>query len=64
MPCVNVSKMRTTVSSDGILYLPLTSLKGVGDSAQNIVANKPYENINDFVDRSGCNKSLFKIWSI
>jgi DNA polymerase-3 subunit alpha len=58
-PNVNESDLVTTVSEDGIVYLPITSLKGVGSSGSGIVENKPYTNLNDFVERSGCNKSLF-----
>lgn len=59
MPCVNVSKMSTTVADDNSIFLPLTSLKGVGESAHVIEENKPYENLMDFVVKSGCNKSLY-----
>ncbi len=58
-PNVNESELSTTVSEDGLIYLPITSLKGVGTSGSSIVENKPYKNLDDFVERSGCNKSLF-----
>ncbi len=58
-PNVNESELSTTVSEDGLIYLPITSLKGVGTSGSSIVENNPYKNLDDFVERSGCNKSLF-----
>ena len=58
-PNVNESDLVTTVSYEGLIYLPITSLKGIGTSGSGIAANKPYKNLDDFVDRSGCNKSLF-----
>lgn len=58
-PNVNESNMSVAISKDGSIYLPITSLKGVGDSALKIVENKPYTDLNDFVNRSGCNKTLF-----
>jgi DNA polymerase-3 subunit alpha len=58
-PNVNESDLTTTVSEDGLIYLPITSLKGVGNSGSSIVENRPYKSLDDFVDRSGCNKSLF-----
>jgi DNA polymerase III alpha subunit len=42
-----------------VIYLPITSLKGVGNSGATIIENKPYTNLEDFVNRSGCNKSLW-----
>jgi len=58
-PNVNESNLFTTVSDDGKIYLPITSLKGVGNSGTTIVESKPYTDLQDFVERSGCNKSLF-----
>ena len=58
-PNVNESALTTSVSADGVIYLPITSLKGVGESGSSIVDNKPYKNLEDFADRSGCNKSLY-----
>lgn len=58
-PSVNISGMHTTVAPDGTIYLPLTSLKGVGDSAEQISTNKPYNDLYDFIEKSKCNKSLF-----
>lgn len=58
-PSVNESSFVTTVAADGTIYLPITSLKGIGNSSVSIVENKPYTDINDFVERSGCNKTLF-----
>jgi DNA polymerase III alpha subunit len=58
-PNVSESDLTTTVSEDGLIYLPITSLKGVGLSGNSIVENKPYTSLDDFSERSGCNKSLF-----
>ena len=58
-PNVNESDLYTTVAEDGTIYLPITSLKGIGNSGASIVENKPYINLEDFMDRSGCNKSIF-----
>jgi DNA polymerase-3 subunit alpha len=58
-PSVNVSELKTTVSDDGTIYLPITSLKGIGTSGESIIENKPYKNLDDFVIRSGCNKTHF-----
>ena len=58
-PNVNESELKTTVSDDGTIYLPITSLKGIGASGDSIIENKPYKNLDDFVMRSGCNKTHF-----
>jgi DNA polymerase-3 subunit alpha len=58
-PSVNESGTETTVSQSGKIFLPITSLKGIGNSALSIVENKPYQSLPDFVERSGCTKSHF-----
>jgi DNA polymerase-3 subunit alpha len=58
-PNVNESGLTTTVSKDGIIYAPITSVKGVGESGSSITLNKPYDNLEDFIERSGCKKSLY-----
>ena len=58
-PTVNEAESFTSVTSSGKICLPLTSLKGVGESARSIMDNKPYTGLEDFVERSGCNKSLY-----
>jgi DNA polymerase-3 subunit alpha len=58
-PNVNESDLITNVSQDGTIYLPITSLKGVGNSGSSIVENQPYTSLDDFLERSGTNKSLF-----
>ena len=58
-PNVNISTLTTTVSDDGTIYLPITSLKGIGSSGESIIENKPYKDLDDFVFRSGCNKTHF-----
>jgi DNA polymerase III alpha subunit len=58
-PNVNESDLITNVADNGMIYLPITSLKGVGNSGASIVENRPYTNLEDFITRSGCNKSLW-----
>lgn len=58
-PNVNESGMAISISKDGAIYMPLTSLNGFGQSGETITLHRPYENLQDFVDRSGCNKSLY-----
>jgi len=58
-PNVNESGLITNVSQDGTIYLPITSLKGVGSSGLSIIENQPYTSLDDFLERSGVNKSLF-----
>jgi len=58
-PNVNHSGYITSVSNDGTIYLPITSLKGIGNSGISIVENQPYTGLDDFMERSGVNKSLF-----
>ena len=58
-PNVNESGLTTTVSKDGVIYAPITSVKGVGESGSSIVENKPYDSLEDFIERSGCKKSLY-----
>jgi DNA polymerase III alpha subunit len=45
--------------TDGTIYLPITSLKGIGESARPIVDNKPYKDLQDFVTKSDCTKGLY-----
>ncbi len=58
-PNVSSSGDVTTVGQDGGIYMPLTSIKGVGKSVESVITNQPYTNLVDFVERSGCNKSLY-----
>jgi DNA polymerase III alpha subunit len=58
-PNVNESNLSTTVAQDGTIYLPITSLKGIGESARPIVDNKPYKDLQDFVTKSDCTKGLY-----
>lgn len=58
-PSVNESGTITTVSKDGEIYLPITSLKGIGESAHSVIDNQPYENLTDLIERSRCTKGQF-----
>lgn len=59
-PDINKSKEITTEDDENI-YLSFGLIKGVGPSAiEKIIANQPYENFNDFCDRSGVNKTVKK----
>ena len=58
-PKINKSKRDFTamIKEDEILF-GLQAIKGLGDSVvSKILENRPYTNINDFIDRSGCSKS-------
>lgn len=58
-PKINKSRRDFTamIKEDEILF-GLQAIKGLGDSVvSKILGNRPYTNINDFIDRSGCSKS-------
>lgn len=58
-PKINKSRRDFTamIKEDEILF-GLQAIKGLGDSVvSKILENRPYTNINDFIDRSGCSKS-------
>lgn len=58
-PSVNHSSTFVNVGSDGVIYMPITSVKGVGNSGSSVSEQKPYKDLQDFVDKSDCNKSIF-----
>lgn len=58
-PKINKSRRDFTamIKEDEILF-GLQAIKGLGDSVvSKILENRPYTDINDFIDRSGCSKS-------
>lgn len=57
-PGVNESGFETTVSKDGVICLPLTSIKGVGALAQSIVAEQPFKSLMDMAVRARPNKGI------
>ena len=58
-PNVNESDITVNVSSDGTIYMPITSLKGVGNSGASVSENRPYTDLADFLEKSDCNKSIY-----
>jgi DNA polymerase III alpha subunit len=58
-PSVNQSDIIISVSDNGTIYMPITSLKGVGNSGASVSQNRPYQNLTDFLEKSDCNKSIF-----
>lgn len=49
-PDINQSKLVYTVSQDGKLVMPLTTIRGLGDvAAKMIVAKQPFESVEDFI---------------
>jgi len=59
MPNVNMSGMNVEIVNDEIV-LPLTYCKGAGTQALSVVENKPYDNLNNFIQQSSANKTIFK----
>lgn len=57
-PNVNDSGLETTVTSEGAVALPLTSIKGVGTMAQVIVQHQPFENMRDMIWRARPNRGM------
>ena len=57
-PNVNDSGLETTVTTEGSIALPLTSIKGVGTMAQTIVQHQPFENLKDMIWRARPNRGM------
>jgi len=57
-PNVNDSGLETTVTSDGYVALPLTSIKGVGSMAQTIVEHQPFTDLKDMVWKARPNRGM------
>lgn len=57
-PNVNDSGFETTVTNTGAIALPLNSIKGVGELAKSIVANQPFESLQDLCDRARPNRGM------
>jgi DNA polymerase-3 subunit alpha len=58
MPNVNHSGLETTVTNEGSIALPLTSINGVGSMAQVIVEHQPFEDLKDMVWRAKPNRGM------
>ena len=58
-PKINKSRKDfTAIIKENEILFGLQAIKGLGDSVvSKIVENRPYTNINDFIERSGCSKS-------
>lgn len=57
-PNVNDSGLETTVTLEGHIALPLTSIKGVGTLAQTIVEHQPFESLKDMIWRARPNRGM------
>jgi DNA polymerase-3 subunit alpha len=58
-PNVNDSGLDTTVTEDGAIALPLTTIKGVGnDVSKTIVLHQPFDSMWDFVIRARPNRGM------
>lgn len=55
-PDINESGLQTTVNKKGDIILPLSTVKGVGVKAEEIVAGAPYENLEDLAVRARPNR--------
>ena len=55
-PDINESELQTTVNIKGEIILPLSTVKGVGARAEEIVAGAPYENLEDLAFRARPNR--------
>ena len=57
-PDVNESGLETTVNAKGDIMLPLTSIKGVGSKAQDVIMHQPFESLKDMCWRSKANRGM------
>lgn len=55
-PDINESGLQTTVNKRGEIILPLSTVKGVGARAEEIVSNAPYKNCEDLATRARPNR--------
>ena len=55
-PDINESGLQTTVNKKGDIILPLSTVKGVGVKAEELVAGAPYENLEDLAFRARPNR--------
>lgn len=55
-PDINESGLQTTVNKKGEIILPLSTVKGVGAKAEEIVAGSPYKNLEDLAARARPNR--------
>lgn len=58
-PKINKSRRDfTAMTKENEILFGLQAIKGLGDSVvTKVLENRPYTNINDFIERSGCSKS-------
>ena len=62
-PNINESGLLTGVNKNGEILLPLSSIKGVGTRAKEIVDNQPYESLKDFCYRARPNRGIVEALS-
>ena len=62
-PNINESVLETSVNEKGEILLPLSSIKGVGAMAKQIIENRPYENLKDFCYRARPNRGIVEALS-
>lgn len=55
-PDINESGLQTTVNKKGEIILPLSTVKGVGTKAEEIISGAPYENLVDLAYRARPNR--------
>ena len=55
-PDINESDLQTTVNKKGEIILPLSTVKGVGAKAEELVAGAPYESLEDLAYRARPNR--------
>ena len=55
---VNESGLNTTVNKKGDIMLPLTSIKGVGQKASDIIAHQPFDSLRDMCWRTKANRKM------
>ena len=57
-PNVNESGLETTVNAQGDIMLPLTSIKGVGIKAQDVIMHQPFSSLKDMCWRTKANRGM------
>jgi len=62
-PNINESGVETTVNKKGEIFLPLSTIKGVGARAEDIVQKQPYTDLKDFCYRARPNRGMVEALS-
>jgi DNA polymerase-3 subunit alpha len=62
-PNINESGVETTVNKRGEIFLPLSTIKGVGARAEDIVEKQPYTDLKDFCYRVRPNRGMVEALS-